>query len=189
MTSHALISSMGIEAYLAAEEAGQIRHEYVSGQLFAMVGASRAHNVISLNIASALHSNLRGTPCRVFTADMKVRVKSADAFYYPDVVVSCEPGNDKALYLEAPKLIVEVLSPATENIDRREKRLAYQYLESLEEYAMTAQNTRRVEVYRRSLAGIWEVDSYEGAETALLRSLDLALPLDLIYEGTEVPRP
>jgi Uma2 family endonuclease len=185
MTFHALISTIGIEAYLAGEEAGKVRHEYVSGQLFAMVGASRAHNVITLNIAACLHAQLRGTPCRVFMADMKVRAKNADAFYYPDVVVSCEPPNDKALYLESPKLIVEVLSPATESIDRREKRLAYQHLQSLEEYVMTAQDTRRVEVYRPSLAGIWEVDTYESTETAMLRSLNLRLPLDLIYEGIE----
>ncbi|MCI0655260.1 MAG: Uma2 family endonuclease [Methylococcaceae bacterium] len=189
MTSHALIPSIGIEAYLAAEEAGEVRHEYVSGQLFAMVGVNRAHNVIAGNFFTRLHSHLRQSPCRVFIADMKVRVKKAEAFYYPDVMVSCEPRNDKALYLEAPKLIVEVLSPTTENIDRREKRLAYQYLENLEEYVITAQDTRRVEVYRPSPSGIWEVDTYEGAETALLRSLDMALPLDLIYEDTEVPRP
>ncbi len=185
MPSHAVISAIGVETYLADEEAGKVRHEYVSGQLFAMVGASRAHNVIALNIASRLHSHLRGTSCRVFMADMKVRIKSPDTFYYPDVTVSCEPRNDKALYLEAPKLIVEVLSPATENIDRREKRLAYQRLASLEEYMMAAQDTRRVEVYRPSPAGLWEVDTYEGTETAMLRSLNLPLPLDLIYEGVE----
>ncbi|MGH8550326.1 MAG: Uma2 family endonuclease [Methylococcales bacterium] len=183
MTSHARISTIGIEAYLTEEEVREIRHEYVSGQLFAMVGASLAHNVISLNIAALLNARLRGGACRAFMADMKVRVKNPDAFYYPDVVVSCEPRYDQALYLEAPKLIVEVLSPATENIDRREKRLAYQRLESLEEYVIAAQIIHRLEVYRPSQTGIWEAESYESSESALLRSLDLALPLDQIYEG------
>lgn len=183
MTSHALIFPVTIEDYLAGEQTGEVRHEYVAGQLFAMIGASRAHNTIALNIATFFHAHLRGGHCQAFMADMKVRVEKAEAFYYPDIVVTCEPRDDKALFLSAPSLIVEVLSPATEHIDRREKRLAYQHLKSLEEYVLVAQDTRRVEVYRRSQVGVWEVDSYEGDESAMLRSLNLKLPLDFIYEG------
>jgi Uma2 family endonuclease len=115
---------------------------------------------------------------------MKVHIEAADAFYYPDIVVSCEPRDDKALFLKAPLLIVEVLWPATENIDRREKRLAYQRLESLREYVLAAQDTRRVEVYRKRESGNWEVDSYGGNESAVLHSVELTLLLDRIYEGT-----
>jgi Uma2 family endonuclease len=184
VTSHALIPNINIEEYLSMEQAGEVRHEYIAGQLFAMVGASRVHNTIALNIASFFHTHLRGSPCQAFMADMKVRVEKAEAFYYPDIVVTCEPRDDNALFLRAPSLIVEVLSPATENIDRREKRLAYQRLESLKEYVLVAQQTRRAEVYRRSKAeAAWEVDIYEGNECAVLQALDLKLPLEIVYEG------
>jgi Uma2 family endonuclease len=183
MASHVLISAVSIQDYLTGEQAGEIRHEYITGQLFAMVGGSRAHNTIALNIASFFHIHLRGGPCQAFMADMKVRVEKADAFYYPDVVVTCEPRDDKALFLNAPSVIVEVLSPTTENIDRREKRLAYQHLESLKEYVLVAQDRSQIEVYRRGEAGAWEVNIYESGETAELRSLNLELPLAIVYEG------
>lgn len=183
VTSHAFISTVSTEDYLADEQASEVRHEYIAGQLFAMVGATRAHNTIALNIGALLHAHLRGGPCHAFMADMKVRVELVEAFYYSDIVVSCEPRDDQALFLSAPTLIVEVLSPATESTDRREKRLAYQRLKSLEEYVLVAQDTRRIEVYRRSDAGVWEVDTYEDNETAWLRSLDLEVSLTAVYEG------
>ncbi|QBQ55052.1 Uma2 family endonuclease [Nitrosococcus wardiae] len=183
MASHALLSTVSIQDYLAGEQAREVRHEYIAGQLFAMVGTSRAHNTIAGNFFALLHTHLRGSPCQVFMADMKVRVDKAEAFYYPDIVVTCEPRDDKALFLNAPSLIVEVLSPATENIDRREKRIAYQYLESLKEYVLVAQDRPQVEVYRRSHTGVWEVDIYESGETATLSSLNLELPLAVVYEG------
>jgi Uma2 family endonuclease len=184
--SHALISPISIEEYLAKEQLGEIRHEYIAGHVFAMVGASRAHNTIALNIASFLHASLRGSPCQVFMADMKVRVEKAEAFYYPDVVVTCEPRDNDAFFLRAPSLIVEVLSPTTEGIDRREKRLAYQRLESLKEYVLAAQETPRMEIYRRSEANAaWEIHIYEGDECAVLQALDLKLPLQIAYEGID----
>jgi Uma2 family endonuclease len=158
MASHALISAISIQDYLTSEQIGKIRHEYIAGQLFAMVGASRAHNTIALNIASFLHAHLRGSSCQAFMADMKVRIERTDAFYYPDVVVTYEPGDNNALFLSAPSVIIEVLSPATENIDRREKRLAYQHLESLKEYVLVAQDKFQLEIYRRSTTAAWEVD-------------------------------
>lgn len=183
MASHALISVISIQDYLTSEQTSKIRHEYIAGQLFAMIGASRAHNMIAGNFFALLHTHLRGGPCQVFMADMKVRVEKADSFYYPDIVVTCEPRDDKALFLRAPSVIVEVLSPATENIDRREKRIAYQHLESLKEYVLVAQDNFQLEIYRRSTTAAWEVDIYEGNEIAPLQSLDVELPLAVIYEG------
>jgi Uma2 family endonuclease len=184
MSSQASIPIVKVEDYLAGEQVREVRHEYIAGQLFAMVGASRAHNTIAGNCFSLLHAHLRGGTCQVFMSNMKVRVSKADAFYYPDIVVSCEPRDDKALCLNAPVMILEVLSPATEIIDRREKRLAYQRLDSLQEYVLAAQDSRRIEVYRRSNPGVWEVEIYEGNENAVLRSLNVSLSLARIYEGT-----
>lgn len=188
MVSHASVATISIEDYLTSEQASEVRHEYIEGQLFAMVGASRAHNIISGNFFALLHAHLRGGPCQSFMADMKVQVEKANAFYYPDIVVTCEPGDDQTFFLAEPCLIVEVLSPTTENIDRREKRLAYQHLPSLKEYLLVAQDARRIEVFRRSDVGVWEVDIYEGNENAVLHSGNLQLPLAAVYEGVRPSR-
>jgi Uma2 family endonuclease len=128
-------------------------------------------------------------PCRAYISDMKVRVKTDSAYYYPDVVGTCATrdiaADAPAYYLEAPNLIVEVLSDSTTRTDRREKLVAYQQLESLVEYLLVDQYKREVEVYRRTPQG-WSRDIYSAGETVALKSVDLALPMDLIYEDSGV---
>lgn len=119
--------------YLKAEESSQIRHEYLNGQIFAMTGRSREHNLITLNIDTQLRNHLRGKSCQVFVSDMKVRIEKDDVSYYADVVVTCNPQDKENFFLTKPCLIVEVLSPSTENIDRREKLMAYKKIEDLQE--------------------------------------------------------
>jgi Uma2 family endonuclease len=167
--------------YLSGELLSEVRHEYVAGQVFAMVGATRAHNVIALNIATFLHGGLRGKPCQAFIADMKVRSDAVDAYYYPDVAVSCETARAQSTFLREPLLIVEVLSASTETIDRREKRLAYQAIPSLQEYLLVAQEAPRVEVFRREQEGGWLLETYGAGETVQFRSIELELPMELIY--------
>ncbi len=181
-SQHALLHPLTIEEYLADEEISPIRHEFVAGQVFAMVGSTRAHNRVTLNIAVFLRRHLRGTSCEVHVSDIKVRVEAADAFYYPDVVVSCEPFDPKSAFLNEPTLVVEVLSPSTENIDRREKRLNYQKLPSLKEYMLVASDEIRVEVYRRAGENCWELDVYGPEDEAVvLTSVGARLPLAEIY--------
>jgi len=115
------IRCMATDEYLEFEEQAAVRHEYVRGQIFAMTGSAEAHNVISGNLFAALHNFLQGTGCRVFQNDMKVRVEAADCFYYPDIMVTCEPYEAKSVFKNSPRLIIEVLSPSTKHIDRREK--------------------------------------------------------------------
>lgn len=170
------------EDYLDGEQRSEIRHEYVAGGIYAMVGSSAAHNRIALNLATALNLHLRGGPCRVYMSDLKVRIGAAEAFYYPDVVVSCSPEDRQAsaYYLSHPTLIVEVLSPSTERIDREEKRERYQRIESLEEYVLVAQEPPRVEVYRRG-AGVWEVEVYGADDRFTLRAVGLELAVMEIF--------
>ena len=104
------------EAYLHMEAISPIKHEYVAGQMYAMTGTSDVHNVIAGNIYMLLRSHLKGTPCQVFMADVKVKLAEADAFYYPDVMVSCET-PPHPYYRQTPNLIVEVLSPSTAKHD------------------------------------------------------------------------
>lgn len=120
------------DAYLAWE-AGQVeKSEYVAGEVFAMVGVRRVHATVALNIGAALREHLRGSPCLPFIADMKLRVASADAFFYPDVMVTCDERDRRAdLFVEQPQLIVEVLSDSTAAYDRGAKFVAYRQIAAL----------------------------------------------------------
>ena len=175
--------------YLAAEREAPFRHEYVAGEVFAMAGASKVHGTLALNAAIVLRQHLRGNPCRVWVADMKVRVKADSAYYYPDVVATCDatdlsPEAPKD-YVEAPKLVLEVLSDSTESVDRREKLLSYRRLPSLEEYVLIDQNKPWVEVYRHTPAG-WVQEVYEAGDVVRFVSIDLAVPLEELYADSGI---
>lgn len=182
----ARVPQCSADEYLAREARARVRHEYVAGQVYAMAGASEAHNTIALNLASRLREHLRGGPCRVFISDMKVRVEAADAFYYPDVLVTCDPADAGQYVKERPCLIVEVTSPSTAMIDRREKLLAYRGLPTLEEYVLIDSTAHRVEVYRRDAQG-WEVEMPGEGEALSLESVGCRIPFDAIYEGLALP--
>ena len=189
---HAIVTRLTEAEYLRGEEDGVIRHEYVAGQIFAMAGGSKAHNIISGNIFANLRDHLRGSPCRTYIADMKVQIEHAEgaSYYYPDVVVSCAPldtaHDAPANYLIAPILIVEVLSPGTESTDRREKMLAYARLASLREYLLVDSQIRRVEIYRKNMHGGWEVDIPAPEELVQLESVAIKLNFAEIYEESGI---
>lgn len=176
--------------YLAGEELPGPRHEYLGGEIFAMTGASKTHGTIAGNVFARIRSHLRGTPCRVWMADMKVHIASATAYYYPDVVITCSavdlaPEAPQS-YVTAPRLIVEVLSPSTEKLDRREKWMNYRQLPSLEEYVLIDQERQWVEIFRRSDTG-WLHDIAGPGQSAHLQSIDLPLGVAEIYEDAAVP--
>ena len=192
MTQHARLLPLSVDEYLDGELHSPVRHEYVAGRVFAMTGTSRAHNLIAGNFYAALRSHLRGGACRVFMSDLKVRVQKTNAFYYPDVAVTCHAADTQTHYLTHPCLVIEVLSPTTEGIDRREKLLAYQTLDSLKEYVLVNQETMQVEVYRRESndggAGGWWVDTYNaGNEAVHLASVGLTLSMAAVYEEVVMP--
>jgi len=149
------VSSLSINEYLQGELESDIRHEFYDGHVYAMAGAGVKHNTISLNLAAILRQETRGTDCRAFIADMKLFIPELKRFYYPDVLLACTPDDNEEYYRKNPCLIVEVLSPSTEAIDRREKLHAYQNIESLQEYLMISQEKMQVEVYQRNASG-WQ---------------------------------
>lgn len=179
----ARVLRLSVADYLAFEKKSDVRHEYIGGEIHAMSGASLAHNRIAGNIFARLHAALRGGPCAVFMADVKVRLEvNRDIFYYPDVVVSCHPASFEEHYLRLPTLIVEVLSPATETTDRREKHANYRTAQTLEEYVLVAQERREVTIFRR--AKNWEGEIYTAPDAAVeFRSLKQTLTLAQIYES------
>lgn len=177
------------EEYLESEKESEIKHEYLGGTVHAMSGASKQHNRIAGSIYRLLASKIGAGPCEPFIGDVKVHLKTAisEFFYYPDVVVGCDPEDNNEYYLENPAIIFEVLSPSTENIDRREKLLAYQSIESLEHYVIVSQEKMEIEWLHRSGEG-WKVSKLIRPADALEFSEQGAtLLLSEIYEGIDFP--
>jgi Uma2 family endonuclease len=175
---------ISVDEYLTGEQRSEVRHEYLGGDVYAMAGSSTDHNLISSNLLVALRSHLRGTPCQVFMVDVKVRLEVAgeDIFYYPDLMVACDPRDRDPYFKQFPKILIEVLSEATERTDRREKFLSYIQIPTLEEYVLVAQDRREVTVFRRGNQWRPEVQR-EAVGSFHLNSIDLTLPFDLAYEG------
>ena len=165
--------------YLQGEEFSALRHEYHDGRVYAMAGASDRHNLISSNVNALLNTNLPDE-CEVFVADMKVRIQAQRKviFYYPDVMVSCAAMDRAKYYRTQPRLIVEVLSQATERHDRGEKFWHYQQIPSLLEYLLIAQDAKEATLFRRSTGWLPEV-YHDGV--IRLNSVGLDVPLDALY--------
>jgi Uma2 family endonuclease len=171
--------TVSVEDYLAGEAQSDIKHEYVNGYVYAMVGASREHSRINVNLAGLVNAHLRKTPCRVLGNDFKVRI--GNIFYYPDLSVICDKSNTHRYYTEEPVIVVEILSKSTEKEDRFHKWLNYQTIPSLKEYVLVAQDKMEVSVYRRA-GQEWTLEIYSPGDTVDLTAIDLALPIERIYE-------
>ena len=179
---------VSVEEYLEGELHSQVRHEYVEGHVYAMAGASDDHNRIAGNIFSFFHSVLSGKPCEPFIGDMKVKIQLASAFYYPDVLVACDPTDTEKYYRERPVVIVEVLSQQTRQTDEREKAIAYRLVSSVEVYVLVEQDRLRVTVLQRA-DGDWRREVIEDRTAALeLECLGVEIPMERIYERTGVER-
>ena len=149
-----LKTKTSVEDYLAGEKISPVKHEYVEGEVYAMAGSSDTHNMIAGDIYAALLVHLRNSKCQPFFGDIKVRVTSK-VYYYPDVLVSCEENPEDAHFRNSPILIIEVTSPSTKHIDRREKLLFYQQMPSVQEYAVIDQHKIKIEIHRRQPNGGW----------------------------------
>jgi Uma2 family endonuclease len=177
-------SLLSVEEYLRFEAEAELRHEYIAGEIFAMSGVSAAHSLIAGNLHRLIANHLHGGPCRAHFSDFKVRLKSNldDVFYYPDLVVACGRPGMQDYYVNDPKMIVEVLSPSTEGIDRREKLINYLRIASLEEYILVAQDKSEVTLYRRGGRRRPLVHS-DVNSTVEIQSLELTVTLAEIYDG------
>ena len=173
---------VNVSDYIQGELKSEVRHEYIGGQVYAMSGGSEAHNLICGNLYSAMHQHLSGKPCKVFMSDMKVRLNIAkeDIFYYPDVFVTCDPEDNAKYYKVKPTVLVEVLSPSTERLDRREKFLSYQRLDSLEEYILVDQNKIEVTLFERSQQ--WRPSLLGARDLLSISSLNFSISVDTMYE-------
>lgn len=175
-----------LDAFLTWENEQPTRNFFYRGEVFAMVGVRQAHAHVSGNVFAAIKSALRGTPCQTFIADMKLRVDAADAVFYPDVMVGCDPRDRVTpLYLSHPKLIIEVLSDSTAAFDRGEKFVACRRIDTLEEYALVDVDARRVESFRRNAEGLWVLHEFSGAQAVEFASIGVTIDSDTLYENVE----
>jgi len=180
---------ISVEDYLKAERLSEIRHEYVGGHVYAMAGASDDHNRIVGNIFSALHEGLRGKRCEPFMADMKFKIPGSPVFYYPDVLVACDPEDNAKYFRERPTVVFEVLSADTERTDKREKRFAYALVPSLKVYIIVSQEKAQLTVLRRARSNSWQEQIIEGLDGTLkLPEIKVQIPLARIYERTPLAR-
>jgi Uma2 family endonuclease len=169
-----------VEDYLRFEETAVERHELVDGVIYAMVGGTDVHDLITGNLFLALGNHLPDR-CQVFEHGMKlrVRVERSEDFFYPDVMVSCREEDRAKLYREQPVLLAEVLSQSTERADRTDKFMAYKTIAELQEYILIAQDVPQVEMFRRRNA--WQVETFFMKDTIHLESVDLMIPVPQLY--------
>ncbi len=174
-----------VEEYLAFERASEEKHEYLAGEVYLMAGASENHNLIVANLIITIGIQLRNRPCRIYPSDMRVRVFNAN-YAYPDVTVVCSTPEFEDAEVDTllnPALIIEVLSPSTEQYDRSKKFQNYRTLDSLQEYILISQDAPRIERYLRQENGQWLFSDAALLESTVeITSIGCSLPLSDVYD-------
>jgi Uma2 family endonuclease len=186
--AHAVHHRFSFHDYVTLEEDSGIKHEFLGGQVWAMSGGSPAHAAIAANITALLTVALGDKPCQTFSSDLRVRVQATGLATYPDVSVGCgklelDPEDPKKHTALNPKLIVEVLSPSTEDYDRGEKLGHYKQIPSVAEVVLVAHDRREIEVVRREADGSWSRTVVGEGASAQLLSVGCALPVDEVYRN------
>lgn len=174
------------DEYLALERAEGIRYEYYDGEVVAMAGSTKRHNLIVQSLSRILYPIARKKGCQVFTENVRQKLRTGQRYVYPDVIYTCDSGDladDSDSYVRLPCLLIEVLSDSTEQDDHKDKRFEYYKLPSLQCYMLVSQKTYRVEVYERNV-DFWKYRVFEGVEARIyLENLDITLLLANIYDG------
>jgi Uma2 family endonuclease len=188
MTALASVPRWTVAQYLEMERASGVRHEYVDGAVYALAGGTRAHSVVGANVIALLRIAVRGGPCRVHTADMKVRVTPA-RYLYPDASVACEAvdrADDQLDWLAAPRVVVEVLSESTAEYDRGDKFALYRQNAALRDYVLVETASRAVEVRSRGADGTWTTRRFGAGATVELPGLGASFAVAAVYEDVAV---
>jgi Uma2 family endonuclease len=182
---------LSFDEWLEGERASlEGRSEYVAGEVFAMTGASVEHNAIVGNILGQLWTQMKGRPCHVYANDLKVRIRTADAGKYPDLIALCgehEFQDGRRDVVLNPSLIVEVLSDSTEAYDRGNKFAIYRQIPSLREYLLVSQHSVQVDLYSRGDDGRWTLSDFSAlTESVPLASVGCSLALAEVYDKVEL---
>ncbi len=184
--SQRILTYVNPEEYLRLERQAEYKSEYLNGEIFAMGGASEAHNLIAGNIFGELRQQLKDRPGRAYVSDMRVKVRATGLYTYPDVVVVCdEPEFEDAEVdtLLNPTTLIEVLSPSTERYDRIAKTSYYRTIDSLAEHLLVAQGEIRLEQYIRQPNGQWVLFEHLNVDsTVKVASIECTLKLSDVYD-------
>lgn len=179
--------------YLALDADSDIRYEYADGEIFAMAGASRHHNLIALNTSTSLNIQLRDRPCEVYQSDMRVQTKENSAYRYPDIVVVCaEPifADTSPVSLINPTLIIEVLSESTAEKDYEQKSREYRQMQSVQEHVLISQTTARIQRYLKQDDFNWLYTDLVGLNQQLhLQSIDCTLEFSEVFRRVDFEVP
>ncbi|BAY40689.1 hypothetical protein NIES2111_50760 [Nostoc sp. NIES-2111] len=176
---------MSAEEYFIWESAQGLRYEYWDGEVVAMVGGTRNHNRVSLNFSKLLDDALADLSCEVYIVDVKLQVEPGQKYFYPDVVVTCDERDNDPLLIQFPSLIIEVLSPSTEAVDRGKKFAAYRRSQTLQEYVLVQVTQPGVEVFRRNEQGKWVLSEYNLDDKLRLESVDVEIAIADLYRQVE----
>jgi len=172
--------------YLEWEALKEYKSEYYAGEVFAQAGASSKHVTLTLNIGTMIHSHLKGKPCRAYIADMKLHISEVDAFFYPDIMVTCDKRDrDTDMYKKYPSIIAEVLSESTAEYDRTFKFACYQKIDTLRDYLLINQDVYSVEHYHLNDRGEWVRVVYTLNDIFHLDCIDLKVVVSDIYADVD----
>jgi Uma2 family endonuclease len=180
---------ISVEEYLDGEQVSKTRHEYVGGSVYAMSGGRNQHNLIAGNAFAFLHSRLRGSSCRPYNPDTKIRIRfqSHIRFYYPDTSVTCQPNAPNETFQDQPVVIVEVLSDSTRRVDEGEKKDAYLTIPSLQIYLLVEPDSPAVTIHRRTDQGFTR-ETVTGSDAVIaMPEIGTELPLSELYDGADFP--
>ena len=184
MANPASTTRMAYPEYVAAEAVSDVRHEFLNGAVWAMSGGTPEHGALAAAVIRRIGNAIDGQPCRVFTSDVRVRVIDTGLSTYPDVTVVCGKVDTAPEDPEAvtnPIVLVEVLSDSTEAYDRGAKFAHYRRIPSLQAYVLVSQADPRIELYRRTDAGLWLLSEARSGEAVEIAPLGITLDVDAIY--------
>jgi len=180
-------SLMTVEEYLDWEARQDMRYEYIEGEIFAMTGGSIPHNDLALNLYRNLYSHLQSRGCKANVSDVKVQADAKSAYFYPDLLVTCDADDLKSRkFIQKPTLIVEVLSPSTSYQDHDKKFIYYRKMDSLQEYLLIDSEKITMELYRRGEGKMWYYYPYSEKDIVSLASINFEFPIELIYENVNL---
>jgi len=176
--------------YLEWERQQEYKNEYHNGEIVAMSGASIAHNFIHSNLLTAIGSHLKDKDCNVFTSELRIEVKAKESYFYPDITIVCgelETVDDKFDMIKNPTVIIEILSPSTEQYDVKRKKFFYMQMPSLKEYIMVDSTSVSVDILRRGNGNKWENEILINKDSSLyIQTIDLIIPIFEIYKNVKL---
>lgn len=176
--------------YLALEEASNTKHEFLNGEIYAMAGGTPEHAALAVAVSTALLTQLRGGPCRVFSSDLRIRVLATGLATYPDVTVVCgasERDPESPTTIVNPTVVVEVLSDSTESFDRGDKLDHYRRIPSLSAIVLVSHGAPELELWERDRSGAWRRRVFGAGQTAELEAVPARLVVDELYAAAREP--